>query len=71
MNATLPQPKKKMTIDDLAAMLKRQFDFVDKRFDAIDERFARLELRFEKIDEIVLQDHRPRIYALEKEAGFW
>jgi len=82
MNVTLPQPKKKMTLDDLAAMMKRQFDFMeekfDARFDSIDERFKSMEekmdglgQRFDKIDEIVLQDHRPRIYALEKEVGFW
>jgi hypothetical protein len=73
MNATLPQPKKKTTLDDLAAMMKRQFDFMEKRFDAIEEKMAtkediaRFEWRFEKIEEIVLHDHRPRIRNLEKE----
>lgn len=72
--------KKRITLDDLAAMLKRQFDSIDARFDNMDEKMEtvatkddirRLELRFEKIEDIVLNDHRLRIQALEKEIGIW
>jgi len=84
MNATMLQQKKTTTLDDLAVMLKRQFDFLEEkmatkddikylgsRIDKLELRFDVFERRFNVIDDIVLNDHRLRIHALEKEAGFW
>lgn len=34
---------KEITLDDLAGMVKKGFDGVDKRFDQVDKRFDRLE----------------------------
>ena len=42
--------KKKITIEDLAGMVKRGFDAVDKKFDAVDKRFDKIDTRFEKVD---------------------
>lgn len=35
--------KKNMTIDDLAVMMARGFDIMDKRFNDMDKRFDRIE----------------------------
>jgi predicted nucleic acid-binding Zn-ribbon protein len=35
----------------------------------LDSHIGRLEIRFQKIEDIVLNDHRPRIKNLEKEVG--
>ena len=67
--------KKKITLDDLAAMLKRQFDFVDDKFKemATKEDIKKIEIRLDHrigiIEKIVLGDHRPRIRRIEKEIG--
>lgn len=84
MNATPAKLKKKTTLDDLAGMLKRQFDFLEEkmatkddikylgsRIDKLELRFETFERRFNVIDDIVLNDHRLRIIALEKESGLW
>ena len=42
---------KKMTIDDLAIILKNSFDSVDRRFDAVDERFNANDQRFDAMDQ--------------------
>lgn len=42
--------KKKTTIDDLAGMVKRGFDSVDKRFEQVDKRFEQVDKRFEQVD---------------------
>jgi archaellum component FlaC len=58
--------KKGITIDDLAAMVQRGFrdtarqTDVDKRFDAIDE-------RLDRIEKLILADHKRRIERLEGE----
>ena len=87
MEATLLKPKRKITLDELAAMLKRQFDSIDERFNSLEGKMAtmatkddikylssridRIDQRLEKIEDIVLNDHRLRIVALEKETGLW
>lgn len=35
----------------------------------VDAHIGRMERRFQKVEEIVLQDHRPRIHALENAVG--
>jgi len=49
-----------ITIDDLAGMVKRGFDSMDKRFDAVDK-------RFDRIEQLILADHKRRIERLEEE----
>jgi hypothetical protein len=51
---------KKITIADLAGMVKRGFDHVDKRFDSVDN-------RLDKIENLMLANHRRRIERLETE----
>jgi len=40
---------KNITIDELAAMVQRGFDGVDKRFGEIDKRFNRVDERFDEM----------------------
>lgn len=66
---------KKMTIEDLAVMVKRGFDetateaLVNKRFEAVDERIDGLETgvnkRLDRIENLLLRDHLNRIERLE------
>lgn len=49
---------KKVTIEDLAVMVKKGFDHVDQRFDEVDE-------RFDRIEKLILEDHKRRIEKLE------
>lgn len=42
--------KRHITIDDLAGMVKKGFDGVDKRFEQVDKRFEQIDKRFELID---------------------
>jgi len=43
-------PKKKITNEVLAKMIKRGFDDHDKRFEGVNKRFDKVDLRFDKID---------------------
>jgi hypothetical protein len=52
--------KKSVTIDDLAVMVKRGFDAVDKRFDGVDD-------RLDRIEKLILADHKRRIERLEEQ----
>ena len=63
--------KKEITIDDLATMVQKGFietktdmtsfsKSVDKRFDAVDR-------RLDKIEKLIIADHRQRIERLEEE----
>ena len=54
--------KKETTIDDLAVMVKHGFDGMDKRFNEVDKRFDRLE-------RLILVDHRQRIERLEEKVA--
>lgn len=65
--------KKNITIDDLAVMVQKGFNGVDKRFDGVatkDELGSmRVEMnkRFDKIENLILADHKKRIEKLEIE----
>jgi archaellum component FlaC len=50
--------KRKVAIGDLAVMVKRGFDGVDKRFDGVDD-------RLDRIEKLILADHKRRIERLE------
>ena len=52
--------KKHISIDDLAGMVLKGFEGVDKRFDIMDQ-------RFDKIEKLILADHKRRIERLESE----
>jgi hypothetical protein len=54
--------KRKVTIEDLAVMVKKGFDGVDKRFDGVDD-------RFDRIEKFILADHKRRIERLEEQVG--
>ena len=41
----------KITIEDLAGMMKRGFDGVDERFNGVDKKFLGIDERFDEIDE--------------------
>jgi len=56
--------KRKVTIEDLAGMVKRGFDGVDKRVkDLRDE----MNDRFDRIEKLILADHKRRIERLEEQ----
>ena len=42
--------KKNTTLDNLAGMIKRGFDGVDKRFDGVDKRFDKVEARLSNLE---------------------
>ena len=50
--------KKNTTIDNLARMVKKGFDGVDKRFDKVD-------IHLEHIEKLLITEHRRRIERLE------
>jgi archaellum component FlaC len=50
----------KKEFENLAGMVSRGFEHVDKRFDAVDE-------RLNKIEKLMLTDHKRRIERLETE----
>jgi len=52
--------KRKVTIEDLAVMVKKGFDGVDKRFDGVDD-------RLDRIEKLILADHKRRIERLEEQ----
>ncbi|MEK7610621.1 MAG: hypothetical protein AAB468_02630 [Patescibacteria group bacterium] len=65
-------PKKNVSIDDLAVMVKhgfdgvdQRFDAVDKRFDAADEHFIQIEARLDRIENLILREHQHRLERLE------
>ena len=39
-----------ITINDLAGIIKRSFDGVDKRFDGVDQKFDKVNQRFDGVD---------------------
>lgn len=59
--------KKNVTINDLAVMVGKGFDGVDKRFDGVDKRFDAIDFRLDKIEKLILADHKRRIERLEAE----
>ena len=58
--------KKTITIDDLARMIKKGFDETPTRME-MNKRFDALESKFDRIERVVMQDHRQRIERLEFE----
>ncbi len=65
--------KKGITIDGLAVMVQKGFDDVDKRFNEMatksemNARFDAVDKRFDKIEKLILADHKARIEKLEDE----
>jgi hypothetical protein len=63
--------KRKVTIEDLAAMIQRGFKEMAKRTDmdrgfaAVDKRFDVVEDRLDRIEKLMLVDHKRRIERLE------
>lgn len=58
-----------ITIDDLAGMVKRGFDSVDKRFDDthvyMDKRFDEMDKHFDRIENFLLKRHEEEIEQLK------
>jgi archaellum component FlaC len=52
--------KQNVTSEDLAVMVKKGFDAVDKRFDGVDD-------RLDRIEKLILADHKRRIERLEEQ----
>lgn len=65
--------KKDITINDLAIMVKHGFDGMDKRFSGMDKKIDDLEVhvnkRFDKLENLILVDHRQRIERLEMQVA--
>jgi len=66
--------KKQTTIDDLATMVQKGFQGMDKRFDKVEDRLDKIENRMDgvedrldRIEKIFLVDHKHRIERLEFE----
>jgi len=65
--------KKDITINDLAVMVQKGFNGVDKRFEQIDKRLdgmvtkAEMNRRFDGLEDRVLASHQKRIEKLEAE----
>ncbi|MCX6720524.1 MAG: hypothetical protein NTW11_01855 [Candidatus Staskawiczbacteria bacterium] len=58
--------KKNITIDDLAVMVQKGFAETAKKAD-MDLRFDEVDKRFDKIENLILADHKKRIERLESE----
>jgi len=58
--------KKIITIEDLARMVQKGFNETAKK-DEVNKRFDRVENRLEKIEKLILAEHRRRIERLEVE----
>jgi len=53
-----------MTVDDLAAMLAKEFKRIYARFDAVDTRFDRVEQRLERVEELA-EDTAGRVISID------
>jgi len=60
------KPKKQLTLEDLAAMIQRGFHETAKQVE-VNRRFGLIEDRLDRIEKLVLADHRHRIERLEDE----
>lgn len=56
----------KITIEDLAGMIARGFEETAKKAD-MDARFDKVEERLDRIENLLLADHKRRIEKLEAE----
>ena len=67
----LKKQKKSFTLDDLAEMVKQGFGSVDEQFidfrKDVDEGFDEVQERFDRIEKLILADHKQRIEHLEVE----
>lgn len=54
------------TFHDVTSRMAHKID-VDKRFDGVDKRFDALKDRLERIEKLMLADHKRRIERLESE----
>ena len=65
--------KKNITIDELAVMVQKGFgetakkSDMDLRFEQVDRRFNAMDKRFDKIEYLILTDHKKRLEKLEAE----
>lgn len=50
--------KKETTVEDLALMIAKGFEQVDKRFEKVDNRFDRMDARMANLEEINSMEHR-------------
>jgi tetrahydromethanopterin S-methyltransferase subunit G len=55
---------KEITIDELAIMVAKGFERIDKRFDGIDNKFNQVDKRFDKVEER-LDDINYRLSKIE------
>jgi chromosome segregation ATPase len=68
-------PFKKVSMEDLAIMVQRGFNSVDKRFDGVDDRFDALEKRVDSLDKsmfevkLKLESVDERLESIEKTLG--
>jgi len=58
--------KKNITTEDLARMVQKGFEETAKR-DEVNSRFDIIENRLDKIEKLILADHKRRIERLEDE----
>jgi len=58
--------KKNITIEDLVSMIQKGFKETAKR-DEVNSRFDIVENRLDKIEKLILADHKRRIERLENE----
>ncbi len=63
-----PTKNKKMTIDDLAIIVKKGFDGVNKKFIGIDKRFIGIDKRFAEQDKKI--DDKFENFAIMVQRGF-
>ena len=65
--------KKNITIDDLAIMVQKGFEETAKKVDldnfskSVDKRFDIVDKRLDRIEKLIIADHRERIEKLEEE----
>ena len=57
--------KKNVTIDDLAGMVKRGFDGMDKEFKGVNQRFDHVDDRLDRIENFILKKHEREIEGLK------
>ncbi len=65
--------KKQTTIDDLARMVKNGFDEVSAKMtlkSEVNKRFDGIEDRLERIESLILAQHKRRIEQLEREMKY-
>ena len=62
--------KKNVTIDDLAVMVQKGFNDIGTKMalkSEVNTRFVSMDKRFDKIESLILENHRKRIEKIEAE----